>query len=149
MTPSAPGRSRFPRAFRLKRQRLLRPLFDRSRSDVRAVRVGSLIVRYRLAAADEVGQAVPLQVGFAVGRSVQPKPARNRVKRLLRESFRLHQHDLVARRADLPDTLTLVVLYRGRAEGAGPAIRRDLPEALRRVAAETVVPRDGPRPAEP
>ncbi len=129
-----PRRHRFPRAFRLKRQRLVRPLFGRGRADVHAVHVGSLIVRYRIAAPDEVGQTVPVQVGFAVGRHVQPKPARNRVKRLLRESVRLHQHDLVRRFTARPGTLTLVVLYRGRTEGASLAIRRDLPEALRRIA---------------
>ncbi|MEM1041035.1 MAG: ribonuclease P protein component [Bacteroidota bacterium] len=134
------GHYRLPRAARLKRQRLIRPLFDRRRKDVHAVRVGTLLVRYRLAAPEDVSFAVPLQVGFATGRHLGSKPTRNRIKRLLRESFRLHQQTLADAFADRPETLTLMVLYRGRTEGASAAIRRDLPEALYRIAADFAEP---------
>lgn len=125
---------RFPYAARLKRQRLIRPLFERDRGDVGSVRVGPVVVRYRLAAAEEVGRAVPLQIGFAVARGIGSKPHRNRVRRVMREVYRVHQRDLVDLFADRPEVLTLFVLYRGRRDGAEASLRRALPEALRRVA---------------
>lgn len=107
------------------------------------VRAGGLVVRYRLAKRDEVGTATPLQVGFATGRALGTKPARNRVKRVMRETFRLHQHRLVACFTDRPETLTLIVLYRGRAAGADPAIRHDLPMLLDRIAERFTTPHPG------
>lgn len=140
MTGGAPGhvprrRARFPRAHRLKRQRLFRPLFDPSRTDVYAVRSGPVSIRYRLASSQDVGQDVPLQIGFAVSRRIGDRPARNRVKRHLREVYRLHQHALVDLFASRREVLTMVVLYRGRPTGARAAIDRSLPPALERVLA--------------
>ena len=61
----------------------------------------------------------------------------------MRESFRLNQHRLVERFSDRPDTLTLVVLYRGRAQGATENVRRNLPALLDRIAERfTVKPGD-------
>lgn len=132
--PPEPRRHSFPRAHRLKRQRLIRPLFARDRADVRTLRVGPIAVRYRLAEPAEVGQKVPVQVAFAVSRGIGSKPARNRIRRVMREVYRVRQHGLVDLFASRPEVLTLVVLYRGRREGAEPAVRRALPEALDRVA---------------
>lgn len=122
-----------PRSRRLKRQRLIRALFDRNRDDVRTVRSGGLVIRYRVVPLSEVGQQVPLQIGFTTGRQVGSKPVRNRLKRLMREGFRVHQHALVDLFSNRPDTLTLMVLYRGRPDGVGTAISRDLPAALRKL----------------
>ncbi len=133
MTPPGDHTARhtFPRSRRLKRQRLIRPLFDRARDDVQEVRAGALVVRYRTVAAE--ADAPPLQIGFATGRHLRTKPVRNRIKRLLREVFRVHQHALVDLFADRPDTLTLMVLYRGRRAGADATIACELPRLLARV----------------
>jgi ribonuclease P protein component len=133
---SEPSRHRFPRAHRLKRQRLIRPLFAPDRPDVHAVRVGPVAVRYRLADPAEVGREVPLQIAFAVSRRIGSKPARNRIRRTMREVYRVRQHDLVDLFATRQEVLTLVVLFRGRREGAEAAVRRALPSALERVARE-------------
>ncbi len=134
MPTDAPARrNTLPRSHRLKRQRLIRALFDRNRSDVRAVRSGGLVVRYRVASCDDVGQRVPLQAGFTTGRQIGSKPARNRLKRLMREQFRTHQHALTDLFALRPNTLTLMFLYRGKPEGAETAIARDLPAALLKI----------------
>lgn len=126
-------RNTLSRSLRLKRQRLIRALFDRDRSEVRAVRSGGLVVRYRLASHGEVGQRVPLQAGFTTGRQIGSKPVRNRIKRLMREHFRVHRHALSDLFSSRSDTLTLMFLYRGKPDGAAGAIARDLPAALRKI----------------
>jgi len=126
-------RHRFPRHQRLKRQRLIRPLFDASRADVSSFRVGPLTVRYRTAPAGDVGVETPVQVGLAVDRRIGVKPARNRVKRVMREVFRVHQHGLVDLFSGTRSTLTIMLLYRGSEKGAAEAIRSTVPRALRRL----------------
>ncbi len=124
----------FPRSRRLKRRRLLRPLFDRARPDVGRVRVGPVVVLHRVVERAETGEDAPVQVCFAPGRVVRGV-GRVRLRRVMRETFRTHQQPLLAAMAGRPDCLTLVVLYRGKAETAEAEIRRCLPEALRRLAA--------------
>ncbi len=124
----------FPRSRRLKRRRLLRPLFDRARPDVGRVRVGPVVVLHRAVERAETGEDAPVQVCFAPGR-VARGAGRVRLRRVMREAFRLHQQPLLAAMAGRPDCLTLVVLYRGKAETAEADLRRCLPEALRRLAA--------------
>ena len=120
----------FPRTRRLKRRRLIRPLFDRGRDDVGRVREGTVHVLYRTVPREATGHDVGLQVGFAPGRR-STNAVRTRVRRLLRETFRQHQGPLLDRFADRPDCLTLMVLFRGREGTASGDIRRDLPPPAR------------------
>lgn len=129
------ARHTFPRARSLKRRRLIRPLFDRARPDVGRVRVGVVDVRYRLVPAADVGSRVPLQAGFAPGRRARTHVGRNRLRRHMRETFRLHQHLLQDAPRPPEHALVLMVVFRGREASAGPDLRRDLPEALRRLSA--------------
>lgn len=129
----------FPRARRLKRRRLLRPLFDRARPDVGRVRVGTVALLYRAVGRDETGEDTPFQVCFAPGRAARGA-GRVRLRRVMRETFRLNQHGLLDAFDARPDCLTLVVLFRGRAATADRDLARDLPDALRRLAARTVPP---------
>ena len=124
----------FPRRRRLKRRRLLRPLFDRARPDVGRVRVGTVALLYRTVARSETGEDTPYQVCFAPGRAARGA-GRVRLRRVMRETFRLHQHALLGAFDGRPDCLTLVVLFRGRVATADRDVARDLPEALRRLAA--------------
>ncbi len=122
-----------PRARRLKRRRLIRPLFARGTDGVGRLRVGTVQFVWRLVPRDQVGADTTLQVGFAPGRR-PTAVVRNRVRRQMRETFRLHAAPLVGALDGRPDTLTLFVLFRGRDVTAGPDLRRDLPEAVARLA---------------
>lgn len=133
----------FPRTRRLKRRRLIRPLFDRTRGDVGRVQAGSVQILYRAVPREAVGHDVGLQVGFAPGRR-STNVQRTHVRRLLRETFRLHQGPLLAAVAGRPDCLTLMILFRGREQTAAEDLRRDLPRALARLAE-----REAPPPAAP
>ena len=119
-----------PRTYWLKRRRLIRPLFDRRRDDVYTFSVKSIRLLARMASADEVGSDAPFQVGLAPGRRVRNAVERNRIRRLLRETFRRHQHDLRAYAEGHPETLTLMILFRGRPQEAPERIPHDLPRAL-------------------
>lgn len=96
--------------------------------------VGSIRLLYRIASRAELGVDTPVQVAFSAGRAGRRGVARNRIRRLLREVYRVHQHELVDLFSLQPGTLTLMVLYRSTWE-AVPSIHADLPEALRRLAA--------------
>ncbi|HEX9953427.1 MAG TPA: ribonuclease P protein component [Rubricoccaceae bacterium] len=134
----------FPRSRRLKRRRLLRPLFDRARPDVGRVRVGPVVLLARTVARADTGCDTPVQVCFAPGRVVRGV-GRVRLRRVMRETFRLHQQPLLDAVAGRQDALTLVVLYRGAAATAEADVVRCLPEALRRAALRATPPHADPR----
>ena len=134
----APGTTRslvFKRAARLKRRRLIRPLFDRNRGDVGTVAAGCVRLLYRIVPRGQTGYDVPVQIGFAPGRR-RNAVQRNRVRRLLREVYRVHQYTLVDLFVHRPDTLTVMVLFRGNPAAAASCIPNDLPRALARLAGE-------------
>ena len=132
---AAPGRPlAFPRRARLKRRRLIRPLFDRNRDDVGTVVVGCVRLLYRTVPRAQTGFDVPVQVGFATSR-VRTAVLRNRLRRLIRETYRTYQYLLVDRFLSRPETLTVMVLFRGRPRQAASCIPRDLPQALEQLAA--------------
>lgn len=124
---------RLPRTFRLKKKSLIRPLFDRRRRDVRTVARGCVRLLYRIVERDECN--VPIQIGFAAGRSGNAV-RRNRIKRVLREVYRVRQQTLIDLFSDTGRMLTVMVLYRGRIEDDEACIRRDLPIALEALAGE-------------
>lgn len=123
---------RLPRSFSLKRKSLIRPLFKRSCRDVRTLTNGSVRIVYRVVPQEEMGAAIPIQVGFAPGR-LPSAVQRNRIKRQLREVYRANQGDLVDLFSDREDALTMMIMYRGETNDASPAgkrIRADLPALL-------------------
>lgn len=127
------GRSyAFPRSAHLKRRRLIRPLFTRSRDDVGTLAIGCIRLLYRIVPRIETGYDVPVQVGFAPGR-IRTAVRRNRIRRLLREGYRLRQHRLTDLFQHHAGTLTLMVLFRGQADQAAVCIPRDLPHALEQL----------------
>ncbi len=125
----------FPKSHRLKRRRLIRSLFDRDRDDVETVAVGCVRLLLRVVEREAIGHDVPIQVGFAPGRRVESGVERNRVRRLLREVYRVHQHTLVDLFAFEPHTLIVMILFRGDPARADDCIERDLPQAMAQAAA--------------
>lgn len=123
---------RLPRAFRLKRQRLIRPLFDKRTPDVGSVARGCVRLVYRVVTRHESEADVPILIGFSAGRG-ESAPRRNRIKRVLREVYRVHQQALIDLFCDGDRTLTIMVLYRRPSAGDERCIRKDLPEALAAV----------------
>ncbi len=134
--PARPASFRFPSAFRLKRKRLIAPLFDRTRKDVETVATGSIRLVYRLLSPEEGNAPVPLQVGFTMGRGVRRAVERNRIKRLLRETYRLNQHVLLEALAGHDRFLTLMVIFRGQPDRARRQVPAHLPRALQQLAAK-------------
>jgi ribonuclease P protein component len=130
----AERRLTFPPSYRLKRRRLIRSLFDRNRDDVQTVAVGGVRVIYRVVGRDALGHDVPLQVGFAPGPRAESGVERNRIRRLLREVYRVHQYTLVDPFVCRPEALILMLLFRGAPAQADACIERDLPRAMQRVA---------------
>lgn len=124
------SRLRFPRQARLKRRRLIRPLFDKTRQDVCTVSVGSIRLLYRVAPRSESGTREPVQVGFAVGR-MGGAVRRNAAKRAMREAYRTNQKLLQQAAPSQEETLTVMILYRDR--GKDGHLRGDLVEALRQL----------------
>jgi len=125
----------FPPSYRLKRRRLIRSLFDRGRDDVQTVAVGCVRLLYRVVERDALGHDVPLQVGFAPGPRAESGVERNRIRRLLREVYRVHQYTLVDPFVCRPDALIVMILFRGAPDQADACIERDLPPAMQQVAA--------------
>lgn len=79
-----PQRFTYPKSLRIRSKSEFSAVFE---AKVRASR-GPLTLYGR-----PNGLAYP-RLGLAVGKKVGSAPKRNRIKRLLREAFRLHQHDL-------------------------------------------------------
>ncbi|MDX1439563.1 MAG: ribonuclease P protein component [Rubricoccaceae bacterium] len=125
--------NRLPRSSRLKRQRLIRALFARNKADVNVLSSGSVLVRFRTVPAVETS-GVPVQVGFAISGQASTKVVRNRIRRVLREVYRHHQHTLVDHFAVRPDSLTMMVMYRGKEAEASRNIQKDLPTVLDKLA---------------
>ncbi len=85
MTAATPQRLRLTRTMRIKQGRD----FSRVRQEGQRLVTGCLIANWARLPAN-AGARVGVVVGKRVGNSV----ARSRARRLLREAFRVHQHDL-------------------------------------------------------
>ena len=120
----------WPRETHLKRRRLIRPLFDRKRADVRSVAKGSVRVLYRVVARPETGTNSPLQAGFAVTRP-RSKVHRNQVRRILRETLRTSP---VRPMLSAPSGQTLTLMVVCRDADRSTSVRADLDHALESLA---------------
>jgi len=107
----------FPRGRRLQ----LPGEFSRVRAQGRRLVQGCLIVNW--AASSQPGS----RLGVVTSRKLGPAVARNRARRLMRECFRRHQHEL-------DDAIDLVLIARNSINGRGlGAVEQDYLTALRRA----------------
>ncbi|MXX96524.1 MAG: ribonuclease P [Rhodothermaceae bacterium] len=102
---------RFPRSMRLKRRRLIAPLFERSASDTKSLVAGSIRILYRFVPRSATGTDAPIQVGFAPGRC-RNAVQRNQIKRQMRETWRRNQNLVGLETLPAAETLALMVLRR-------------------------------------
>ncbi|GMQ81641.1 MAG: ribonuclease P protein component [Rhodothermia bacterium] len=119
---------------RLKRKRLIQPLFDREDKNTQTLSVGSLRILYRYQPVSMVGHSVPLQVGFAVSRSIGGAVTRNRVKRILRETFRHNLRGFTEKLSNRKDVLTMMIVVR-RLPADDSRLKRDLLDSIEQLVA--------------
>src|SRR5215470_16184203 len=118
MAGGMPPRLRFGRAQRIKQGRD----FLRVRQEGERLVNGCLIANWRRLPAD-----CPTRLGVITSSKVGGAVARNRARRLLREAFRLHQHDLA-------QALDLVLIARPSIANKGFAeVEKDFLTTLRKA----------------
>ena len=118
MAAETPQRLRFGRAARLKQHRD----FARVRREGERMALGCLIANWQRLPAGS-----PSRLGVVTSGKIGGAVVRNRARRLLRESFRLHQHDLAA-------AVDLVLVARASIVGKAFAeVERDFLTTLRKA----------------
>jgi ribonuclease P protein component len=118
MAAETPQPLRFCRAMRLQQSRD----FARVRQHGERLVLGCLIANWRRLPADSVSR-----LGVITASRIGNAVARNRARRLLRETFRLHQHDLAA-------PVELVLVARPSIAGKGfAAVEQDFLTTLRKA----------------
>jgi ribonuclease P protein component len=106
MPPGPPKRLRFPRSARIKQGRD----FARARQEGQRCVCGCLIANWRV-----LPEGNSTRLGLVVSRKVGGAVVRSRARRLLRETFRLHQREL-ARPVDLVLVARQSIANHGRSE---------------------------------
>ena len=118
MNGEPPARLSFGRAQRIKQGRD----FVRTRQEGQRLVTGCLIANWR-----RLPASAPTRLGVITSRKIGEAVVRNRARRLLREAFRLHQHDLTP-------ALDLVLVARPSIAGKPfAAVEKDFLTTLRKA----------------
>ncbi|MDX1684374.1 MAG: ribonuclease P protein component [Saprospiraceae bacterium] len=103
------GRYSFPRSERLKSSSTISELFQKGH----AISLAPLFARYRIR--EEPVNGSNLQIAFTVSKkNFQKAVTRNRIKRLMREAFRLHAPPLRDKLRSMNKCLELVIVFGGK-----------------------------------
>jgi ribonuclease P protein component len=116
--PAEPSRLKFSRAMRIKQGRD----FSRVRQEGQRLVLGCLIANWRKLPVDSIHR-----LGLVTSGKIGNAVIRNRARRLLREAFRKHQHDLT-------QPVDLVLVARNSIVGKGFAeVEKDFLTILRKA----------------
>lgn len=125
----------FRRAERLKSRKLIKAVFA-ARQSVSTWPIRLIWLHRPIPSSQGADELPPVQVAFAVPRKhLRRAVARNKVRRRLREAWRLHKHELysaMARRRCRP--LAVVVLYLGKGVLPWREIEPAMVRAMQRLA---------------
>ncbi|MCS7081901.1 MAG: ribonuclease P protein component [Bacteroidetes bacterium] len=119
MASEGQPRARLSKSERLRRRKLVASVFSEGQSWASGP--------IRVVAACVARQEAPVQVAFAVTRRVGTAVLRNRIRRRMRECYRLHKAPLLEAFQKRPHTLALVFIFRG----TGKTRYAELREAMR------------------
>ena len=112
---------------RLKRRKIIEQLF----SDGRAVTAFPIRVQYKLV---DLRETAPLQAGFsASSRNFKRSVDRNRIKRLLREAYRLQKGPLEQAMQTKQQQLALFLIYTGKELPAYALIKEKMEVVLKKL----------------
>lgn len=110
---------------RLKRRRLITPLFDRDSRDVRTAAVGTIRLLYRFAPRADAGPDSRVQIGFAVPTRIKRATERNLIKRHMRAGFQSDASRFRDVAVPGDETLTIMAIFRGSRFDSSVAVDAD------------------------
>lgn len=122
---------RYPKAEKLKSKKLIEDLFTEGRS------VKSFPLRLVYLPSILPVEDISIQAGVSVSkRNFKLAVSRNRIKRLLRESYRLHKHLIITEKA----TFALLFLYTGREAISQADMHKTMVKLIKRFNNATTTP---------
>jgi ribonuclease P protein component len=117
----------FHRKERLKSRKLIARLFHEGKTVV------AFPLRMSWLPNESPSGVAPCSVGFTVPKRIFPKAVhRNRIKRRMREAYRLNKHILIKMLENSPDNYALMFIYIGRKEPDFWQIEKSMKQVFRK-----------------
>ncbi|MFN4081443.1 MAG: ribonuclease P protein component [Saprospiraceae bacterium] len=127
-------RHTFVREERLKSRKLIARLFERAGRAYLAYPI-----RVAWSPSEPTPNAFPAQAAFSVSkRAFRKATQRNRIKRLMREAWRIHKHTLYERLAGQPCSAALMLIYVAKEELSWNEIEAGVKKLIQKFPVETL-----------